>query len=392
MPSTNRHTIFTFRYFDPWNNNLQHLYNNFPGVGINGPSYNSPDINGCDSCIYLNASTYQSINILTPPFLNMAYASFTLRAWFDQDTQDHFLHIGVRNQRIYIGFYNDNTQGYQTLLPYVWYHMAYIYDYLTLTQYVYINGVLDAPNSPRRLYKGTAGNMIIGTNKVFFPLNYWNDCIDQVCYFSRAKKASEILSNVTLNVAYTFNNILLDSGSLGINGTGTSLLYTTSGLVLLDTSINSYSKVIWITSTATTAGAIIHVASTTIGISWSIQMLDFINTGNLGAQGCSTSGSTPLTEPTVPINAWTHVAITYESSNGLRLWMNGTLFVASASSCNYSATDVPVTLTMDASLSSAAGSCTAGIITTGQYFGFLDEFKLFSRELSLTEVSSLVNP
>ncbi|CAF4850328.1 unnamed protein product [Rotaria socialis] len=363
MPSTNRHTIFTFRYFDPWNNNLQHLYNNFPGVGINGPSYNSPDINGCDSCIYLNASAYQSINILTPPFLNMAYASFTLRAWFDQDTQDHFLHIGVRNQRIYIGFYNDNTQGYQTLLPYVWYHMAYIYDYLTLTQYVYINGVLDAPNSPRRLYKGTAGNMIT------------------------------------------------DSGSLCINGTGTSLLYTTSGrisgglsllmrgssmqaqgLVLLDTSINSYSKVIWITPTATTAGAIIHVASTTIGISWSIQMLDFINTGNLGAQGCSTSGSTPLTEPTVPINAWTHVAITYESSNGLRLWMNGTLFVASASSCNYSATDVPVTLTMDASLSSAAGSCTAGIITTGQYFGFLDEFKLFSRELSLTEVSSLVNP
>ncbi|CAF1498326.1 unnamed protein product [Rotaria magnacalcarata] len=180
--------------------------------------------------------------------------------------------------------------------------MAYSYDYLTLTQHVYVNGVLDASNSPRGPYIGTAGNMTIGTNKVFFPLNYWDGCIDQVSYFSRTKNASEILSDATLTVAYTFNNTLSDSRPLGINGTGTSLSYTASGrisgglssltsgsyvqaqcLVLLSTSINSYSKVIWINQTATTAGTIIHVASTTIGVSWSIPMLNLINTGNLGA-------------------------------------------------------------------------------------------------------------
>ncbi|CAF1490220.1 unnamed protein product [Rotaria magnacalcarata] len=212
--------------------------------------------------------------------------------------------------------------------------MAYSYDYLTLTQHVYVNGVLDASNSPRGPYIGTAGNMTIGTNKVFFPLNYWDGCIDQVSYFSRTKNASEILSDATLTVAYTFNNTLSDSRPLGINGTGTSLSYTASGRIS-------------------------------------------------GGLSSLTSGSY------VQAQCLVLLTITYESSNGLRLWMNGTQFAAS---CNYSATDVSVTLTMGASLSRAADSCTSGIITTGQYFGFLDESQLFSRELSLTEVWSLANP
>ena len=62
----------------------------------------------------------------------MAYTSFTLEVWmyaqslcnggcfdnalfgqFQQNTQDRSLHIIVRNQRIYLGFYSDDVQGNQ---------------------------------------------------------------------------------------------------------------------------------------------------------------------------------------------------------------------------------------------------------------------------------------
>ena len=66
--------------------------------------------------------------------------------------------------------------------------MAYIYDYPTLTQYVYVNGVLDVSGSPKGPYQGITGNLMIGTNGVRYPDNYWDGCIDQVTYVARAKK------------------------------------------------------------------------------------------------------------------------------------------------------------------------------------------------------------
>ncbi|CAF3329079.1 unnamed protein product [Rotaria socialis] len=415
-----------------FDNTLDDFYGIFPAVGSNGPTYKSPGINGYGSCLYLNASASQSIDVLSPPFLSMAYTSFSLSAWikattlnnaavnglsdngifgqYEQNSQDLSLHTIVRNQRLYFGFYGDDTQGNQLLVSDTWYHVAYVYDYSTLTQNVYVDGVLDGSNSPRGPYKGTVGNMTIGTNEVFFPYNYWNGCLDQISYFSRVKNATEVLYDATLTVAYSFNNTLLDDGPMGINGTGINFAYTASGrtstgltllttvsyvqaggLVLLGTSTRPYSMSIWINPTVITSGNIIHVAPTTTSISWSVPMLGFINTGNLGAQGCSPSGSVSLTGPVVPTGIWTHVAITYGNSNGLRLWINGTQFGASSSAYNYTAPGVPVTVTLGASLSSA-GPCSSGVIATGQYHGSLDEFQLHSRELSSTDIWNLANP
>jgi hypothetical protein len=76
----------------------------------------------------------------------MAYTSFSLLAWvnaasfhnklngsysdnaifgqFQSNTLDHSLHIIVRNQRIYLGFYADDIQGNKTLYPGFWYHLC----------------------------------------------------------------------------------------------------------------------------------------------------------------------------------------------------------------------------------------------------------------------------
>ncbi len=109
------------------------MYNNFNGFGNNTPTYQSPGYNGGGSSIYLNRSARQAVTVFTPPFLNMAYTSFTFEAWmyaqslcnnitctdnalfgqYDQNTQDHSLHIIVRNRRIYFGFYGDDLSGIQ---------------------------------------------------------------------------------------------------------------------------------------------------------------------------------------------------------------------------------------------------------------------------------------
>jgi len=128
-----------------FDNNLQDLYNNYPGVGINGPTYSSPGINGYGTCLYLTAASSQSVTVYSPPFLNMAQTSFSLLAWvkaasfhntnsgsysdnaifgqYQSATQDHSLHIIVRNQVIYLGFFNDDLSGNRILYPGNWYHV-----------------------------------------------------------------------------------------------------------------------------------------------------------------------------------------------------------------------------------------------------------------------------
>jgi len=56
-----------------------------------------------------------------------------------------------------------------------------------LTQYIYVNGILDVSRTPRGPYKGETGDLTIGTNGVSYPDNFWNGCLDQISYFSRAK-------------------------------------------------------------------------------------------------------------------------------------------------------------------------------------------------------------
>lgn len=128
-------------------NNLDDFYDNFPGVAVNNPIFNFPGINGYGSCLYLNATASQSVIIYSPPFLNMAYTSFTLVAWIratsmwsttigapygdnaifgqmDQNVLQKSLHITLRNRKAYFGFFGDDTQGDIVLSPGIWYHVC----------------------------------------------------------------------------------------------------------------------------------------------------------------------------------------------------------------------------------------------------------------------------
>ncbi|CAF1321312.1 unnamed protein product [Rotaria magnacalcarata] len=160
-------------------------------------------------------------------------------------------------------------------------------------------------------------------------------------------------------------------------------------LVLLGTIGQPYSFSIWIKPNTVVGGTILHVSSETTGLGWCISMLGFTSSGNVGVQGWNYS-SVSITGPVVTTNVWTHLAVTYGPSDGLRLYVNGAQYGSASGSYTYQAAGTTVSLLLGSSLSGLA--CASGVITMGQYNGYIDEFELYSRELSAANVYSLANP
>ena len=200
----------------------------------------------------------------------------------------------------------------------------------------------------------------------------------------------------------------MDSGPLGINGSGFNHSYINScrvnqclallnnesyiqakGLVLLGTSIQSYSFSLWIKPINTTGGTIIHVSQSSTGLGWCIGMLGFSNSSEIYAHSWR-GVAVVVAGPMITANIWTHVAITYSAPNGLRLWINGTQYGSGFAAYNYAAAGEPVFATIGSCLSGC--HCAAGGITSVKYYGYIDEFKLYSRELSSTDIYNLANP
>ena len=89
----------------------------------------------------------------------------------------------------------------------------------------------------------------------------------------------------------------------------------------------------------------------------------------------------------LPLNTWTHIVSTYSSTNGIRLYMNG-IFVGSSNSSTHSASGILMTLTLGNALNGI--NCTTATVPTS-YYGLIDEFRLYSRELTQENICALSN-
>jgi hypothetical protein len=222
-----------------------------------------------------------------------------------------------------------------------------------------------------------------------------------------------VLDDATLVADLPFDgNSLLDVGPLLINGTGANYSFTSSGRVnsalsLLGTSsyaqitgltrlgTNSwpYTVAVWIYPTSISGGTIMHLSSRTDGAQtngWCLPIMGLTSAGQISINSWN-GGNVPLTGPYMPLLAWTHVAATYSSSNGERLYVNGSQYGSSSSTYGFAAGGVPMTLTLGSSLA-GTGVCNTGNIQMGQYHGACDEFRVYARELTAAQVSVLANP
>ena len=97
-----------------------------------------------------------------------------------------------------------------------------------------------------------------------------------------------------------------------------------------------------------------------------------------------------VTGPVLPLNTWTHLVTSYSPSTGLSLWVNGTR-VASPVPLRIAAPDAPLFLTLGTRVPSS-WRCANGSIQGGQFYGMMDELRVYSRELNASEICSLACP
>lgn len=108
-----------------------------------------------------------------------------------------------------------------------------------------------------------------------------------------------------------------------------------------------------------------------------------VNVINPNNNTISTSSSSPIS-----INTWTHIAQTFSSTNGSRLYIDGILI-----SVTNAPTGQPIgPYSIIGSSPSGTTSCPSGLISRGQYYGSVDEYRIFRNELTAADICRLANP
>ncbi|CAF1425183.1 unnamed protein product, partial [Rotaria sordida] len=399
------------------------IYN---GQLINNPSFTSSNSTnlpyvGHGQALYLNSASNQSF-VVSNPFFNLSYTSFTIEAWiyYSTSTSDRgifgqcqcstcsnqCLYLIMRNNRLYIDFTSNYLSGSTTISTNYWYHIAFVYNYETRQQILYLNGVQDGIKSNAQPYQGQNGSIQIGSTQTNSTTNYFfNGYIDNVALTTRAKSSVEILRDASLLAYYSFDspNPTIDSGPNGLNGASrntttvsgrvneamrflgsSSSYFRAYGFYQLPygvTNSKPFSIAIWINPSSLNNVAIIQMFSssfssfnceTLLGI-WSINGLR----GQIIVHSSNT-GQSWLTGPFVTQNAWTHVSLTYSTTNGYTLYVNGVLF-GSTSTVSYSSSGTLANLLIGYPLSCSFSSI------NGYYQGYIDELNIYNRELSQSD-------
>jgi hypothetical protein len=239
---------------------------------------------------------------------------------------------------------------------------------------------------------------------------YYSGLIDQLSIVTRVKSASEILTTATLVVYYSFDNqSLLDSGPNLINGTGINTAFAPgrvnqaivfnmtpsyvqiNNLVLLGTPYWPYSFAFWIYPYSTN-GTLIHVWNISASTTYCIPMIGFSASGAIVAQTENSTQILPIVGPIISPNTWTHIAHTYSPTGGIRLFVNGTLMVSNHASSTNREASAPLTMALGYCVNTTLCSCGSGSIVPGQFYGLMDEFQFYSRQLNTSEVLALANP
>jgi hypothetical protein len=237
-----------------------------------------------------------------------------------------------------------------------------------------------------------------------------------------ARTACQIYNDAVLAVYYPFNSngILNDYSASLYNGFGfgiTSLAVGRIGSAAYFSGNTSYfqaksftslrnpnspfSLSLWINpNNAASGGSIAHVSILQNGNgSVCYDLLALTPTGNLLIQWmASATNVTGLLGPVIPSNAWTHVALAYGATNGLRVYIDGQLSVSTMNTANLAWLNDNDPLYIILGNISPFGSSApivcrvSGIpYVPGSYVGGIDEFRLYNRELDNQEICALAD-
>ncbi|CAF4761007.1 unnamed protein product [Rotaria sp. Silwood2] len=101
-----------------------------------------------------------------------------------------------------------------------------------------------------------------------------------------------------------------------------------------------------------------------------------------------TTGAPSIVGPILTVRTWTHLGYTYSTTNGLRMYVNGQLF-GTTGPASWSSSSRIDWLNIGCYVSTFWGS---NVISGVPYLGAIDEFYVYRRELSASEILALANP
>jgi hypothetical protein len=374
----------------------------------------------------MNSSMNQSF-LVNNTFLDLTFKSFTIEGWiyptmlstdrgiFGQcqctTCTNQCLYLMIHANHLYIGFTSNDLSGTTTISVNTWYHIAFVYNYQTQQQILYINGVQEAIKSNAQSYQGKTGNIQIGSTQFGSLTNFFNGYIDNVMLTTRAKAASEVLHDASVMAYYSFDLPYpnADSGPNGLNATSMNTT-TVSGRVnyamrfLIATAYfqaygfyqipygfiasKPFSVSLWINPAYIFSSTIVQTFGTPINNGLCTNFLGTYTATGSGAQITvlsSNSGPSLLTGPFVTANTWTHISITYSSTNGYSLYVNGIIYGATGSWATLSTTSLAYLFI------GYFTPCTIGSSNVA-YYGSIDETYIHNRELTQSDVTTLANP
>ncbi|CAF1377477.1 unnamed protein product, partial [Didymodactylos carnosus] len=420
--------ISAFWSFD---NTTQDLYNVYNGMLVNSATYYTSTSNnqqptpvgGVGDTLYLTSALNQSVTIRSP-FFNLSYTSFTVEAWIypltlsgDNDIFGQWesttgtnlcLYMILRSSRLFMGFSPNYLAGVTVVSTSTWSHVAYVYNYATGQQLMYLNGYLDISQSNVDPYQGQNGSMTIGRTSILRGSNFFNGYIDNVAITTRAKSSGEILDDATLKFYFSFDNPSpsLDSGPNSLNGTisnaatvsgrvnealrfnGASSYFQMYGFYQWGfTTAKPFSIAMWVNPVSLVGGILVHMSdSATVSYGHCLSLMGLTSGGQIMLQTWY-SNYPAVIGPQLSINTWTHIVYTYSSTNGVQLYVNGIFTVSTPSPSFYSSGYVNYI-----NIGSSLGCCGCPNMPNIVFQGSIDELYVYKRELTSTEVSVLANP
>lgn len=214
-----------------------------------------------------------------------------------------------------------------------------------------------------------------------------------------------ILNDYSVNL---YNGFAFGVSNLAVGRIGSAAYFSTStsffqakSLASLRSLNSPFSLSLWINpNNAGAGGTIVHVSISQNGNgSLCYDLLALTPTGNLLIQWMpSLSNVTGLLGPVIPSNTWTHVALAYSQTNGLRAYIDGQLSVSTMNTGTLTWLNDNDPLYIILGNISPFGSSApivcrvSGIpYTSGLYVGGIDEFRIYNRELDNQEICVLAD-
>ncbi|CAF0851279.1 unnamed protein product [Didymodactylos carnosus] len=294
---------------------------------------------------------------------------------------------------------DDLYVGSTALVVNSWYHVAFVYNYETSQQIIYLDGVQYASQSTSTTYLGTNGTMYFGYTPLL-PLSFFSGHIDNAQLTTRAKSAAEILVDATQVFYYSFDqpspysdngpnrlNVTIQDviSSFGIVGQGVRFTTTSSSYVQINSwpfsgwpTNKPFTFAMWIYATSVSGGGLIFNPPN------GISLLGLTYNGQIVAQLQSPANVwQAVIGSFIPVNTWRHVACTFSVTNGLTLYVNGVSQGSISGILTYYWTSSLYYIYL--------GYCNgqAYIVTGGSFQGTVDEFYAYRRELSVSEIFTL---